>query len=150
MEINVWTTFRGHLAQNRFSVSCSHGEDRRTYPCTYEAGQWSFSMYDQDRLVLESRPKPFVKKGFWNHQEYDLLWEGQAIGLMKKSFCGKVLVADRKALSFPGLFRPEVPELGLRFPLRSLLWRVRVRSFCQAAVNFKKVVVCSLCELYAY
>ncbi len=131
MEIQVSTTFWGPLTQNKFFVRTIDEKGTKEYECSYEAGEWNFQMYAEGKLVLESQQlKLSGKKTFFGHQSYKILWEGREIGTLNKSYFKKEITFDGKSYPFPKLLKPSIDELNLKFPLRSLIYRRKVKSNC--------------------
>jgi hypothetical protein len=131
VEIHVSTTFWEPLTQNKFIVRTIDEKGTKEYKCSYEAGEWNFKMYGEDKLILESqRIKLSGKETFLGRQEYRIIWEGKQIGILKKSFMNKQIIAGNECYPFPRLFRPNISALNLTFPFSALIWRRKVRSYC--------------------
>jgi len=134
MEIFVSTTFLGQLTQNKFFVRTIDEKGTKEYKCSYEAGEWNFQMYRDDKLILESqRIKLSGKKTFLGHQSYTIRWEGNEIGILNRSYFKKKLIFDGKSHPFPKLFKPSIDDLNLKFPLSIWIYRRNVKSNCTAA-----------------
>jgi hypothetical protein len=131
MEIHVSTTFLGTLTQNKFFVRTIDEKGTNEYECSYEAGEWNFQMSMDGKLILESqRIKLSGKKTFLGHQSYKLLWEGNEIGMFNRSYLKKEITFDGRSYSFPKLFKLSIADLGLKFPLRTWIYRRNVKSNC--------------------
>lgn len=134
MEIHVSTTFWEPLAQDNFSVRTIDGNETNEYKCSYVAGEWQFQMYAGDKLILESkRIRLSGKKTFLGHQSYKILWDGNEIGILNRSYFKKELIFDGKRHPFPKLFKPSIDDLNLKFPLRTWISRRNVKSKCTSA-----------------
>lgn len=133
MEIHVSTTFLGPLSQDEFFVRTIDGKDLKEYKGTFEAGEWNFKLYVEDKLILESqRIKLTGKETFLEREEYRIIWQGKEIGLLKKSYMKKDIIAGNKCYPFPILFRPKISSLNLTFPFSTWIWRRKIRSYCLA------------------
>lgn len=131
MEINVSTPFLGPLTQEKFSVKVIDRRDIKEYHGTYDAGEWAFKLFENEKLVLESqRVKLSGKETFFGHQRYKIIWEGIEIAFLNKSYLKKEIIFDEKHYSFPKLFKPSIYDLKLEFPLRTWIWRRKVKSYC--------------------
>lgn len=134
MQIIVSTHFWSPLTQNTFCVKIIDGNTKQEYRGFYEAGEWNFRIFKDDELILESRRLPLSgRKIFSGHKNYEILWEAKKLGILKKSYMRKEIIYGEYRLVIPGLFTPEIPELKLRFPLKSLIYRRTVRSICFAS-----------------
>jgi len=131
MEINVSTSFPGPLTQERFSVKIIDGRDVKKYKGTYDAGESAFKLFENEKIVLENqRVKLSGKKTFLGHQRYKISWEGKEIAFPNKSYLNRKIIFNEKHYSFPRLFKPSIYDLKLEFPLRTRIWRRKVKSFC--------------------
>lgn len=145
MDIHVFTTFLGPLTQDTFSVRTIDEHGTMEYTCSYEAGEWDFKMYGKDKLILESQRINLPGKDtFLGRREYRIIWEEKEIGVFKKSYMKKVIVAANTCYPFPGIFRPNIPELNLTFPFSALIWRRKVRSHCLAKESEKAMLSIAL------
>jgi len=133
MEIHISTSFTGPLFQNKFFVGIIDEKGPKEYKGSYEAGEWCFKLYEEDKLILESqRIKLSGKEIFLGRQEYRIIWEGKEIGILKKKYIKKEIIAGTKCYPFPSLFRPKISLLNLAFPFRTWIWRRKVQSYCLA------------------
>ncbi len=133
MEIIVFQSFWGPLTQNKFFVKIIDERNTEEYKGSYDAGEWDFQLYKGDRLILESKKTKLLrKKLFLRYREYKIVWEGKEIGILKRSLGKKEIVTKNERYPFPGIFRRNIPQLRLTFPLSSLIYRRNVRAYCFA------------------
>lgn len=131
MRIRITTTFWFPLVQDTFFVALD--ERKKAYTGHYTSGEWSFELYENGILVLASRRiKLSRKETLLGHQRYRIIWQDQEIALLHKSWFRKELIVGQRRYLLPGLLHRDVPGLALTFPLKSLLWRWSVTSYCQA------------------
>lgn len=134
MKIHVSTTFLGPLTQNTFFVKTTDEQETKEYRGVYEAGEWEFQLYAEDKLILESRRiKLSGGKTFLGHRRYKILWEGREIGVVNRSYFRKELIFDGESHPFPRLFNCSVEGLDLKFPLSAWVYRRKVTSECTSA-----------------
>lgn len=138
MEIHVTTTFWGPLTQDKFLVRTIGEKGTKEYKCFYKAGEWGFQMFDEHKLILESRRvKLSRKKTFLGYQRYKILWQGNEIAILNKSYFKKELSFDGKSYPFPTLFKPYIDVLNLKFPLKVWIYRRNVKSICTSTEPLK-------------
>ena len=114
MEINVSTSFLGPLTQEKFSVKIIDGGNMKEYQGTYDAGEWAFKLFENERLFLESqRVKLSGKETFLGHQRYRIIWEGMEIAFLNKSYRKRKITFNERHYSFPKLFKPSIYDLKL-------------------------------------
>ena len=129
MEIQVSTSFFGPLTQNKFFVRLVDDRETREFKGKYDAGEWKFELFDEKKLILESRKVKLSKKEtFLGHQKYEVFFEGKELAVLNKSYLKKEIIFRRKSYSFPKIFRPSIEELKLKFPLRTWISRSTVKS----------------------
>jgi len=133
MEIQVSTSFLGHFTQNKFFVRLIDDRETREYKGKHEAGKWEFELFDEEKLILESREvKLSGKKIFLGHQKYEVFFEGKELAVLNKSYLKKEIIFRDKSYPFPKLLKPSIPELKLEFPLKTWVSRGTVKSNCRA------------------
>jgi len=133
MEIQVTTTFLGPLTQNKFFVRLIDDRETREYKGKYEAGKWEFELFYEEKLILESREVKLPgKETFLGHQKYEVFFEGEELAVLNKSYLEKEIIFRDKSYSFPKLMKPSIPDLKLKFPLRTWVSRGTVKSNCRA------------------
>jgi hypothetical protein len=141
MEIHISTSFWDPLKQGNFSVKVIDQLKTVEYQGTYNEGEWAFKMFGKEKLFLESqRIKLSGKETFLGHQRYKILWEGNEIGILNKSYRKKEIIFDGKSHSFPKLFKPSINDLNLKFPLSTWIYRRNVKSYC-TAVETRKIML---------
>lgn len=64
------------------------------------------------------------------HKKYRIFSGEEELCCVNKSLFKKEISVDEQGYSFPGVLRRSISELELSFPLWSLLWRRRVKSYC--------------------
>ncbi|WP_457571419.1 hypothetical protein [Desulfovulcanus sp.] len=133
MEIQVHTNFLGPLTQ-KFFVKAIDDKKSKEYKCAKETDDWDFKMYEENKVILESkRIKLSKKETFWGHQEYEIIYKEKAIGIFKKKYFYKEIVVGEKRFPFPTLLRRNISGLNLQFPFTIWIWRRKVKSYCQTS-----------------
>jgi hypothetical protein len=131
MKIVVTSTLRGHITQDRFSVRLFRNANaEREYRGEFEAGSWEFKLYHGDNIILQcQRISLPTKESFLGLKTYSILYESEELCKVKKVLFKKTVIWNGHEYAFPTLLRPRIPDMNLRFPRTSLLWRFAVRSY---------------------
>ena len=104
MEIYISTSFLGPLTQSKFSVKVIDRQNTKEYEGTYNAGEWVLKLFEKEKLVLESQSVKLPgKETFLGHQRYEILWEGEQIAVLNKSYFKNRIVFNEKQYDFPKL-----------------------------------------------
>lgn len=138
MEIQVSTSFLGSITQDKFSVKTIDHQNTKEYEGTYNAGEWAFKLFEEERIVLESqRVKLPGKETFLGHEQYNIFYNGEQIAVLKKSYLKRHVIFNEKQYDLPKLFKPSISELRLTFPTSTWIGRRKVKSYCTAVESDK-------------
>lgn len=139
MKICVFSTFWNPLKQDTFTAQIKHEQQVIEYRGEYEAGSWSFKLFDESGLILESRQKTLPKREtFLGHQDYQILLKGSELADLNRRYTGKRIIFMEREYPFPKFFERTIPDLNLTFPMTAWVHRRKVRSTCTSPDETKQ------------